>query len=211
MEYIDGIEYNDKFISDKSLDVLDTLAYLQLVGSYDVRNRIIFNFNDSDNIKEWLYLRKERKEKKGNGVKGNDVRGNNIEYDSHKKYRIDADDVTQEIVHLLLKIDKNIFDMVIGEFNFEEDNKYYGFRYPTYAKCYYWDEKNCKKRDENFIQIICESGLWKEFVKTSRHRGLTLEDIFKIAIVRFLERRYDLCLEELRSDNSGYNKEWVME
>lgn len=197
MEYIDGIEYNDKFISDKSLDVLDTLAYLQLVGSYDVRNRIILEYNDSDNIKNWVYLRAAVGE--------------------CRKYRVDSDDITKEIVHLLLKIDRNIFDIVVGEFNIEEEKKYYGFRYPTFAKCYYWDERGesdrIKLRDENFIQIMCESELWKEFVKISRHRGLSLEDLFKIAIVRFLEKRYDLCLEELRRDrdNSGAEKVWFME
>lgn len=199
MEYLDGIEYNDRFISDKALDVLDTLAYLQLVGSYDTRNKIIFDYDNELGLNII-------------GSKYNICKQESyIDYDSHKKYRIDADDVTKEIVHLFLKIDKNIFDVVITEFNIEEEKKYYGYRYPTFAKCYYWDERGDKKRDENFIQISCDSAVWKEFVKIRRHRDLTLEDIFKIAIVRFLEKRYDLCLEELRSDNSGYNKEWVME
>jgi hypothetical protein len=197
MEYIDGIEYNDRFISDKALDVLDTLAYLQLVGLYDVRNRIIFEYDDSD-IKDWTV------------VEGGE---SYIDCDSHRKFRVDTDDVTKEIVHLLLKIDKNIFDIVIGEFNIDEEKKYYGFKYPIYAKCYYWDERIGidKKRDENFIQISCESVVWKEFVKISRHRGLTLEDLFKIAIIRFLEKRYDICLKELQSDKSGAERVWFME
>jgi hypothetical protein len=195
MEYIDGIEYNDRFISDRAIDVLDTLAYLQLVGSYDVRNRIIFEYNDLDNIRNWVYLR--------NGVDNNEC--------EHRKYRVDTDDITKDIVHLLLKIDRNIFDLVIGEFNIEEEKKYYGFRYPIYAKCYYWDERGEKIRDENFIQVVCDTRIWNGFVKIKRHRGLALEDIFKIAVVRFLEKRYDLCLQELRSENSAYNKEWVME
>lgn len=215
MEYIDGIEYNDRFISDKALDVLDTLAYLQLVGSYDVRNRIIFEYNNLDNIKtvtvqqrgscaklQWVYLRKGEV-------------GKVESCDSHRKFRVDTDDVTKEIVHLLLKIDKNIFDIVITEFNIEEERKYYGFKYPTFAKLYYWDERIDidKKRDENFIQISCDPGVWKEFVKISRHRGLTLEDLFKIAIIRFLEKRYDLCLEELKRDRdqSGAERVWFME
>lgn len=188
MEYIDGIEYNDRFISDRALDVMDTLSYLQLVGSYEARNRIIFDFDKENSV----YIRYSENIE------------SYIEYDSHKKFRVDTDDVTKEIVHLFLKIDKNIFDIVIGEFNHEEKKKYYGFKYPTYAKCYYWDERNCKKRDENFIQISCDSRVWKEFVKIRRHRDMNLEDIFKIAIDRFLEKRYDLCLSELRSDEKIY-------
>ncbi len=211
MEYIDGIEYNDRFISDKALDVLDTLAYIQLVGSYDVRNRIIFNYDIWNENKDgenavFDYLLKKDLERKDIGCSDRDF---------HRKYRVDTDDITKDIVHLLLKVDKNIFDLVISEFNIEEKNKYWGYKYPTYAKCYYWDERGeldkIKKRDENFIQVVCDNSIWSEFVKTRRHRGLHLEDIFKIAVVRFLEKRYDLCMEEIHSAESGYNKVWVME
>lgn len=44
-----------------------------------------------------------------------------------------------------------------------------------------------------------------------RHRGLKLEDIFKIAIIKFLEKRYDICMKEVNGIESGYNKVWVME
>lgn len=216
MEYIDGIEYSDRFISDEALDVLEALSYLQLVGSYDVRNRIILNYN-KDGIKSWLYLnrciRKDVKKDVRKDVTKDVIR---VDYDYHREYRVNTDDITQDIAHLLLKIDKNIFDTVIGEFNIEEEKKYCGYKYPTYSKCYYWDErergdKRGKIRDENFIQISCDINVWSEFVKIRRHRDLNLEDIFKIAIVRFLEKRYDLCMKEVGSAESGYNKVWVME
>lgn len=203
MEYIDGLEYNDRFISDEALDVLEMLSYLELCGSYDIRNRIILDYNE-DGIKNWLYLNKSIRK---------DTRG--YVYDSHRKYRINTDDITEDMVHLLLKIDKNIFDTVIDEFNVEEEKKYWGYKYPTYSKCYYWDErergdKREKIRDENFTQISCDVIIWSEFVKIRRHRDLKLEDIFKIAIVRFLEKRYDSCIKQINSAESGYNKVWVM-
>lgn len=214
MEYVDGIEYSDRFISDKALDVLEVLSYLQLCGSYDVRNRIIFDYNENG-IKSWLYL--NRSVRKDIHIKDTQESHNScVDYDSHRKYRVDTDDITEDIVHLLLKIDNNIFDIVIDEFNIEEEKKYWGYKYPTYSKCYYWDErergdKRGKIRDENFTQISCDVMIWGEFVKIRRHRDLNLEDVFKIAIVRFLEKRYDLCTKEINSAESGYNKVWVFE
>lgn len=220
MEYIDGIEYSDRFISDEALDVLEILSYLQLVGSYDVRNRIILNYNEGG-IKSSLYLRKSirRDNIRKDARKEGKYTEESIDYDSHKKYRVDTDDITEDIVHLLLKIDNNIFDTIIDEFNIEEERKYWGYKYPTYSKCYYWDERvkvgnignKIKVRNENFTQISCDVMIWSEFVKIRRHRGLKLEDIFKIAIIKFLEKRYDICMKEVNGIESGYNKVWVME
>lgn len=214
MEYIDGIEYHDKFISDNALDVLDALSYLQLVGSYDIRNRIIFNYGDNCGNSEavekyFMKIDSEREMEMGLG----------LGFDYHKKYRVNTDDITEDIVHLLLKIDKNIFDLVIGEFNVEEKKKFWGFKYPIYSKCYYWDERGYgafnfnkrKNRDENFTQVMCDVAIWNDFVRTRKHRGLNLEDIFKIAVVRFLEKRYAFCMKEIISSECGYNKVWFME
>lgn len=166
--WISGIEYIDRFMSDESVTVLEILEYLDSVGSYDSRNKIVYaGVNDTD-------------------------------LSRIRRFRVDTDDIIKSIRDFLLKIDQYIFNMVIQEFIYEEEKKYMGFKYETYAKYYIWEEKNVKKtRDDNYISILVDGSVWNRFVKIRKKRGIKIDDLFKIAIIRFLERRLDMAMKEM--------------
>jgi hypothetical protein len=214
LEYINGIEYIDQFISDNSLVVLEILAYLKLVGSYDVIRKIIFDYDDGD-IKNLLYFKKKAREGRGSIGDAKYLAKQRID-EYHKDYRVNTDDITSDIIHFLLRVDKNIFDLIIDEFCIEEEKKYWGQKYPSYSKCYFWDEREIgsklrKIREENYTELSCDVMVWNELLKIGRHRGMKLEDLFKTAIIRFLEKRYDLAMKEINNIEIGHDKVWIME
>lgn len=165
--WISGIQYIDRFMSDESVTVLEILEYLDSVGSYNSIDKIIYTYGT-------------------------------VNPNCPRRFRVDVDDIIKNIKDFLLKIDQYIFNMIVQEFIHEEEKKYMGFKYETYAKYYIWEEKNVNKaRDDNYISILVDGSVWNRFVKIRKKRGIKIDDLFKIAIIRFLERRLDMAMKEM--------------
>jgi hypothetical protein len=182
MEFIEGIDWVDIYITDEALYVMERLTDLRDVGEYsDVKN-IIFNVRNRHDANSRIRVEQE-------GITFNQI----------VEVRIFADEMVRDILRFLGSavglVKLNEFDIIvniiIGEWVREEEKKSFdinnGLRRINFANY----------GEMTYLLLRGRKDLWDRMKNVCMKRTLNKEEGFKMAIIRYLEIRYDLCRELL--------------
>lgn len=182
MEIIEGMEIIDFYISDEAIYVLERLTELQDNHQYGTLRNIIYNARD-------------REESSRRILSEQDAIDNNRKIE----IRVLADENIRSILRFLggaiglVKIKEYdiMVSMIYGEWVDEEEKKRFGI------------SEGLKKLnfasfgDVSRLTLVIRTDLWSKVKDIGSRRGLDKDECLKMAVVRFLERRYDLVRELL--------------
>jgi|CXWL01.1.fsa_nt_gi hypothetical protein len=182
MEFIQGMEFVDIYLTDYSIYVLERLVELRDAGEYsDVRN-IIFDSKNRDDANKRIIKEQE-----------------SVTFNQLTDVRVSVDETVRDTIRFLgnvvgfVKIREFdlIINMIVAEWVREEDNKRYdivssinNINFATFGEM-------------SYIELKVRRDLWDRLKEIGKHRGLNKEECIKMAIIRFLENRYDVCREIL--------------
>jgi len=185
MEFISGIQFLDKFISDKSFEVIEKLTIMDENKHSHSIKKIIFH-----NIKHEFVNKK-------------DDNNNSMVYDSNINIRIYIDSFVMDILTFIYSISKRFADkkcinnMIVGGWVYYENNrlKIYGVSD---------NEDECKYAEYEPLPrpvITIDKDIWEKFKKLAKERDISLQLAFKLAVIRFLEVRYEITTELYELDS----------
>lgn len=182
MEFVECMEWIDLYITDDALYVLERLMELRDSGEYsDVRSIIFDSKNREESTKRIV------QEQEG------------IVFNQLIDVRVFVDETVRDILRFLgntigfVKINEFnlMINMIIGEWIREEENKRFdivssinNINFATFGEM-------------SYIELKIRRDLWNRLKEIGKHRGFDKKDCIKMAIIRFLENRYDLCREIL--------------
>ncbi len=182
MEFLSGMEWLDLYMTDSSIYVLERLVELRDAGEYsDVRN-IIFDCKNRDEANKRIRLEQE-----------------NIAYNQLIEVRIFVDETIRDTLRFLgnvvgfvkIKEFDLIVNMIVVEWIKEEEIK----RYDIVSSINNIDFATFGEM--SYITLNIRRDLWNRLKEIGKHRGLNKEECIKMAIIRFLENRYNICREML--------------
>ena len=182
MEFIQNMEWLDIYMTDQSIYVLERLVELRDAGEYsDVRN-IIFDSKNRDEANRRIRLEQE-----------------SIIFNQLIEVRIFVDETIRDTLRFIgnvvgfvkIKEFDLMVNMVIVEWIKEEENK----RYDIVSSINNIDFATFGEM--SYIPLKIRRDLWNRLKEIGRRRGLNKEECLKMAIIRFLENRYDTCREML--------------
>ena len=176
------MEFVDIYLTDYSIYVLERLVELRDAGEYsDVRN-IIFDSKNRDDANKRIIKEQE-----------------SVTFNQLTDVRVSVDETVRDTIRFLgnvvgfVKIREFdlIINMIVAEWVREEDNKRYdivssinNINFATFGEM-------------SYIELKVRRDLWDRLKEIGKHRGLNKEECIKMAIIRFLENRYDVCREIL--------------
>ena len=184
MKFTEGMIFLDNFVSDKSFEVLERLTDMNDNGrSYDIK-KIIFS-----NVKYELIDNKD-----------DNNSSSNMTYDNSTSIRIYTDAFVGDAITFIRSISKYFADsecintLIIGGWIYDEVNilkNYDPKKSDEYIKKY------AKSDDQTYIKLIVDENIWEDFKVLVKHMvkchiDISLQTAFKLAVIRFLEVRYDL-------------------
>lgn len=182
MEFTQGMEFIDIYITDEAIYVLERLLELRDNGQYsDVRN-IIFESKNRDEANKMIIREQE-----------------SITFNQLIDVRVFVDETVRDTLRFLgnavgfVKIREFdlMVNMIIAEWVREEEKKRYDIIYDI-------DNINFATFGEiSYIELKVRRDLWDRLKEIGKHRGLNKEECIKMAIIRFLENRYVMCREML--------------
>lgn len=182
MDFVQGMEWVDIYITNDAIFVLERLVELRDNGQYsDVRN-IIFDSKNRDEANKRIIKEQE-----------------SITFNQLTDVRVSVDETVRDVLRFLgnavgfVKIREfdMIINMVVAEWIREEENKRYDIVYDI-------GNINFATFGEiSYIELKIRKDLWDRLKEIGKHRGLNKEECIKMAVIRFLENRYDICREIL--------------
>lgn len=214
MELIDGMELVDIYFTDDAEYVIGRLLDLDQTRDYSTLRKIVYNAKTREESNNIIKVQEEAIVFKGTTevrlyadeivrdalrflgtsiglVKINEYRllvnliiEEWVKEENHNKtFGIDTRDEDYYVI-----IDNNNISMGNNNIN-RDNNKTNG-------------DSNCKynEGDDNVYRRLVlniRKDLWTDMKEIGRHKGLNKEQCFKLALVRFLERRYDICRQIL--------------
>lgn len=184
MDFIEGIEWIDIYITDNAIYVLERLSDLDEVRDYSIVRKIVFNCRSRDESNKRVTEEEE-----------------SIAYKGTVDTRIFCDETVRDALRFLgrvigfVKISefRLLVNIIIGEWIKEEErnkqfgrsvNRDYGIDFARFG-------------NTEYITFSIRRDLWNEMKDIGKRKGLNMEECLKLAVIRFLERRYDLCREFL--------------
>lgn len=182
MEFIQGMEFIDIYLTDEAIYVLEMLLELRDNGEYsDVRN-IIFDCKSRDEANKRIINEQE-----------------SILFNHLIGVRVFVDETVRDVLRFLgnaigfVKIREFdlIINMIIAEWIKIEENKRCDIIYDI------GNVNFATFGEMSYIELKVRRDLWSRLKKLGMHRGLNKEECIKMAIITFLENRYDMCREIL--------------
>ncbi len=184
MDFIEGIEWIDIYITDNAIYVLERLSDLDEVRDFGVVRNIIFNTRSRNEANERIKQEEE-----------------NIAYKGVVDVRIWCDETVRDTLRFLgsvvgfVRIDefRLLVNMIIGEWIKEEEqnkrfgrsiNGSYGINFARFGEM-------------SYITFNIRRDLWEQMKVFGRWKALNMEECLKLAIIRYLDRRYELIREFL--------------
>ncbi len=217
------MQFVDKCLSDDAIYTIENMVKFHISGNYDnVRNTILGYDSKNDiwkssygeyiskryisNIRSPtespLYIIHNRDNKDRNNINKKPIdifRTNNgmtfYEDEIYEYVRIYIDDSIKRVLEVLFTISKNvidyrhIIDTIITEWNVNNIINTISL-HSTYA-----DHGICGSLHYHKLEINQSS--WSDLKKITKHRGLTIRDAFKDAIIIFLENRAEILKENV--------------
>lgn len=184
MEFIQGMEWIDLYITDSALFVLERLIDLDEVREYGTIRNIIFDCKTRDDSNKRVAEEEEC-----------------ILYKGVYDVRIYCDETVRDALRFIgrvvgfVKIDefRLMINVIVGEWiKDEERNKQFG-------RSVNGDYGIDFARFGNVEQLTfnIRRDLWNQMKDIGKRKGLNMEECLKLAMIKFLERRYGLCRELL--------------
>jgi len=180
MEFEQKMFFLDRFVSDRSVDVIEKLTIM----SENERSikKIIFH-----NIKHEFVNKK--------------YDNNYMIYDSNVDRRLYIDPFVMDILTFIYSISKPfankncINNMVIGGWINYETNR---------SEIYGTNRNEDEYADYEPLprpKITIDKDIWEKFKKLAKEKDVPLKLAFKLSVIRFLEVRYDLTTELYELDS----------
>lgn len=182
MEFLQGMEWLDIYITNDAIFVLERLVELRDNGQFSDLRNIIFSSKNRDEANKRIIKEQE-----------------NITFNQLTDVRVSIDETVRDTLRFLgnavgfVKIREFdlITNMIIAEWIREEENKRFDIVYDigniNFAA---FGEISC-------IELKIRKDLWNRSKEIGKHRGLNKEECLKMAIIRFLENRYNICRDVL--------------
>lgn len=184
MEFIEGIEWIDTYITDSAIYVLERLLDLDEVREYSTIRNIIFDGKSREECNDRIRIEQE-----------------NILYNGVYDVRIYCDETVRDALRFIgrvvgfVKIDefRLMINVIIGEWiKDEERNKQFG---RSVDRDYGIDFARFGNVEQ--LTFNMRRDLWSQMKDIGKRKGLNMEECLKLAMINFLERRYGLCRELL--------------
>lgn len=177
MDFIQGIEWIDVYITDDALYVLERLYDLDEVRDYSAIRKIVFNCGSREESNDIVRIEEEA-----------------IAFKGTTDVRIFCDETVRDALRFLgkvigfVKIDefRLLVNMVVEEWIKEEEhNKKFGF-----SSVGNYGINFARFGEMSSITFSIRRDLWNGMKNLGKWKALNMEECLKLAIVRFLERRY---------------------
>lgn len=184
MDFIEGIEWVDVYITDSALYVMERLVDLDEVRDYSTVRKVVFNCRSRDESNKRVTEEEE-----------------SIAYKGTTDVRIFCDETVRDALRFLgrvvgfVKISefRLLINIVVGEWIKEEErNKQFG---RSVSGDYGIDF--ARFGNTEYITFSIRRDLWNEMKDVGKRKGLNMEECLKLSVIRFLERRYELVREFL--------------
>lgn len=193
VQFIDGVEFLDEFISSKALEVIERITFNDFLKETNILEKIIFN---TDDIRTIIKKIDNIELKTGIDIIGYSISRNELFFDNTIRVRTNGDELVQDILKFFRRLckaadfisDAQLFTFIIDEWVCLEKKK----SERGYDIKIYWDFADYGKM--HFLSVDINKDSWSELNKMAKMRHLTLDQAFKLAIITFLERRYDLVV-----------------
>lgn len=181
MEFHDGMDFIDDYVTDDAVYVLERLVELRDNADYGIIRNIIFDSKNREEATKRIIQEQE-----------------GITFNQLIDIRVFVDETVRDILRFLgnavgfVKINEfNLMvNMVIGEWiiTIERSNG---------TKKLYNKVNFAGFGDLTYITLKVRRDLWEKLKETGKHSGLNKEECLKVAIITFLDSRYSLCREML--------------
>ena len=181
MEFEQKMIFLDRFVSDRSVDVIEKLTIMnENQHQYSIK-KIIFS-----NLKYEFVNKKDD--------------NNYMIYDSNVDRRLYIDSFVMYILTFIYSISKPfankncINNMVIGGWINYETNR---------SEIYGTNRNEDEYADYEPLprpKITIDKDIWEKFKELAKEKGVPLKLAFKLAVIRFLEVRYEITTELLQND-----------
>ncbi len=185
MEYA-NMEYIDEYMSDSALYVLEVLADIKELKEYSLIRYIIFNTRNEKEIMERMM----------------NVIQIPIGIKESKEEVIRVDLITRRILNLLDILAWNRFEriidydklinLIIEEWVKDEDKKTFDMMIVNTRYAEYWEDGKIRNP---YMTIRVKNELWENFTYMCDRRKLKISEGFKLTLITFLEKRYEICRE----------------
>ncbi len=186
IEFIEGIEWIDCYITDEALYVMERLTDLDEVRDYSTVRKIVFNCRTRDESNKRVTEEEE-----------------SIAYKGTVDVRIFCDETVRDALRFLgraigfVKISefRLLANIIVDEWIREEEhNKKFGVRMNVGSD---YGTDFARFGNTEYITFSIRRDLWNEMKDIGKRKALNMEECLKLAVIRFLERRYDICREFL--------------
>lgn len=187
MDFIEGMEFIDLYITDEALYVMERLMDLDEVRDYSTVRKIVFNCRSRDESNKKVIEEED-----------------SIAYKGTTDVRIICDETVRDALRFLgrvvgfVKISefRLMVNMIIEEWIKEEEhNKKFGVSRVKTGSEYGTDF--ARFGDIAQISFSIRRDLWNEMKDVGKRKALNMEECLKLAVIKFLERRYGLVREFL--------------
>ena len=211
------MQFVDKCLSDSAIYTIEKMVENHISGNYqDVRN-VILGYDSKDDtwkskygeymskrnvsnveppITPQVYILRSKNTIKDEKSAETFTKNNGMSFYDDEVYeyiRIYMDDSIKRVLEVLFTLSENVIeyrdivDIIITEWNIDN------FRDTISLNGTYTDPGICGNL--HYYKLEVRKNPWGDFKRITRHRGLTIRDAFKDAVVAFLEGRTDMTKE----------------
>lgn len=195
------MEFVDQYLSDGCANIVEEMVNLHVSKDYENVRNIILGYDSKKGV--WISKYGESLVKRGIIMAGRTIVNRSfsgstedffknsgmIFYDDEVSdtIRIYIDDASKRILDVMFTVSKNvieyrhIIDIIVTEWNMKNAVGLYKNGI---------DIDICGEL--HFFPIEVKEDTWKEFKSVAKHKGLTVRDSFKLAIINFLENRAEI-------------------
>lgn len=206
------MQFVDKCLSDSAICTIENMVENHISGNYQNVRNVILGYDSKNDIWKSRYgeyiskrnvsniepqqiytLRKKTKEEKFAETFTKNSGMSFYDDEVYEYIRIYMDDSVKRVLEVLFTLSKNVIeyrdivDIVITEWNVNNVRDTISLN-GTYA-----DLGICGNL--HYYKLEVRKNPWEDFKRITRHRGLTIRDAFKDAVIAFLEGRTGIIKE----------------
>ena len=208
-----SMQFVDKCLSEDAIYAIETMVNNHISGNYQNVRDVILGYNSKNDVWESKYgefiahryirdvvhpessptyviknIQPIKNEKSNIFVNNNGMTF--YDTDVYEYIRVYIDDSIKRVLEVLFTVSENvieykdIIDIIVTEWNVNN------VRDTISLNRSYTDHGVCG--DLHYYKLEVRKNLWEDLKKITRHRGLTIRDAFKDAVIIFLESRSEI-------------------
>jgi hypothetical protein len=208
------MQFVDKCLSDSAIYTIENMVENHISGNYQNVRDVILGYDSKCDIwkskygeyiskrnmfnidpptKPQIYVLRNRNTAKDEKSADTFIKNNGMSFYDDEVYeyiRIYMDDSVKRVLEVLFTLSKNVIeyrdivDIIITEWNVNN------IRDTISLNGIYTDLGICGNL--HYYKLEVRKNPWEDFKRVTRHRGLTIRDAFKDAVITFLEGRNNI-------------------